>query len=207
MGHEFTEDDFLYPDTDCTPEADGDLHRRVVADILARLQARYADRPDVYVSGSLRVYWETWNPYAVVVPDCFVAFGVPKGDREEYRGWQEPSLPQVFIEVVSARGVMEDESKPRTYAEEFKATEVFLFDPTGRRLKLHLEGFRMRAGRLHPLPLVDGALVSETLGLTLTADGERLRLTDTTTGGEVLPAAEAEVARLRAELARLRGGN
>src|SRR5436309_1504323 len=98
-GRKFTADDFMCPTSDHMPEAEGDLHRRVVTDLIARLEARYTTDPNVYVSGLTRVYCEEWNPYDVLVPDCFVVFGVPKRDRQMYLGWQEARMPNVVIEV------------------------------------------------------------------------------------------------------------
>ncbi len=42
-----------YPESDGKPMAETDLHRDEMFDLIARLQTRYADAPDVYVSGNL----------------------------------------------------------------------------------------------------------------------------------------------------------
>jgi Uma2 family endonuclease len=206
MAREFTEDDFLYPESDHMPKADSDVHRKVMTDVIARLEARYAARPDVYVSGGLRVYHEKWNPYDVVVPDCFVAFGVPKHDRDAYRGWQEERMPSVVIEVVTKYTVMMDEStKPRTYADDWKVDEYFLFDPLEEYLDPSLQGFKRAKDGMKPIkPEKDGSLASKKLGVSLSRDGSRLVLRDAVTGQVVLTEPEAEVARLTARLAAFR---
>jgi Uma2 family endonuclease len=200
----FTEDDFLYPETDDMPTADSDLHRRVMTDLIARLEARYADAPDVYVSGDIRVYCEEWNPYDVKVPDCFVVFGVPKKDRIEYRGWAEGRMPSIVFEVITGYDPLADESKLRTYRDHWNVDELFLFDPIGDCLTPRLQGFHRTSGAWQPIEPSQGRLASVRLGLTVHADGSRLVLRDAVTGAELLPAAEAEVARLKAELAALR---
>lgn len=204
-GHEFTEDDFLYPSSDDMPKAETDAHRKVVADLIARLDARYTDAADVYVSGGIKVYWEKWNPYEVVVPDCFVVFGVPKGDRDKYLGWVEGKLPSVVLEVVSREGLSHDlDIKFRVYQDAWQVAEYFVFDPTGAVPDTPLRGYRRNGGRFLPIAHAKGRLTSEVLGITLSASGTRLRLRDAATDEDVRTAAEAELARLRAEVAALR---
>lgn len=120
------------------------------------------------------------------------------------------------------------------YEQRLRIPEYFLFDPTGDYLKPRLQGFRLLEGRYVPLELVDGRLHSEQLRLHLVQDGERLRLYDPDRGEWLLTpleldgarnaerrradaehqraeaearareAAEAETARLKAELEALR---
>lgn len=202
--YEFTEDEFLYPSRIDMPEAATDRHRKAVADLIARLEHRYADAADVYVSGDLKVYWEKWNPYEVEVPDCFVVFGVPKRDRDKYLGWEEGRMPAVVIEVASREGRDDLGGKFRAYQDDWAVDEYFVFDPTGAERGPPLTGYRRTGNRLVPLVVANGVLTSRRLGVTLAAAGDRLVLRDTTTGQEVVTAAEAEVARLRAELDALR---
>ena len=96
----------------------------------------------------------------------------------------------------------------QTY-EQLRIPEYFLFDPTGDYLKPALRGYRITPiGMYSPIaPQEDGRLVSEQLGLELVADGVRLRFFNPATG-EFLPTlaeAQSEIARLRAELERLKG--
>lgn len=201
----FTEDDFLYPESDHMPRAESDLHRRVMTDLIARLEARYAGDPNVYVSGDIRVYNEEWNPYDVHVPDCFVVFGVPKRDREMYQGWQEGRLPNVVVEITSKETRMDDQlSKFGAYQDDWRVEELFLFDPAGDYLRPRLAGYRRSRGKLRPIRPVNRVLTSEVLGINLAREGTKLVLRDAATGRKLLTALEAEVARLQAELAALR---
>jgi hypothetical protein len=100
--------------------------------------------------------------------------------------------------------------------------EYFLFDPLAEYLRPPLQGYSLVGDDLIAVePDVDGAFVSQELGLQIVPNGSNLRLIDLATGRslrrpseeadarraaeERARAAEEEVERLRAELARLRG--
>jgi hypothetical protein len=105
--------------------------------------------------------------------------------------------------------------------------EYFVFDPLDEYLSPRLQGFRLVGEYYQPVDLApDGMLFSHELGLTLRPEGTLLQLVDPRSG-EALPTleeavelalaetrraeaeradtAEAELARLRAELERLQG--
>ena len=88
-----------------------------------------------------------------------------------------------------------------------------MFDPLDEYLDPRLQGFRLVNDSYQPIPLVNGALQSEMLGLTLKAEEDMLTLTNTKTGKRLLPptelsrvysAAESEIERLKAEITRLK---
>ena len=153
-------------------------------------------------------------------PDAFVAF-VPEHARQSFDTEKEGGFPPFVLEVVSPSSTERDEfDKQRAYAL-LGVQEYALFTPRdGRESKL--EGYRRdAAGQCVPwLPDAQSRLWSETLGLFLvvrgpllqaeTATGELL-LTPEQSGAALRGAetareqAEAEVARLRQELAQLRG--
>ena len=208
-----------YPESDGQPMAETDVHIDLVAGIRERLKARYADDPNVYVAGNLFVYYVEGDPAAALAPDGFVVFGVPKRTRRSYRVWREGRYPDVVFEFTSARTQDKDlGDKFDTYRDVWKVKEYFLFDPLEEYLDPSLVGYRLVRGEFQPIKPVKGTLTSKALGLTLSRDGARLILRDTTTGAEVLTAAEqraakaerraaaaeAKAARLEAELAALR---
>ncbi len=129
------------------------------------------------------------------------------------------------------------DTKLPLYEGVLKTPEYFLFDPTGDYLKPRLQGYRLVGNQYVRLELTDDRLHSEQLGLDLVQQGESLRLYDPVQGrflpttlelshhaeaetrraeaetrraqveADQRQSAEAEVARLRAELDALRNGN
>lgn len=190
-----------YPESDGKPIAESDLHRKIMADVIDRLIARYATQDDVYVTGNLLVYYVEGNPWVCLAPDCFVAFGVPSGDRTTYKVWEEGKFPAVVFEITSKTTQREDmQSKFRTYQDVWKVKELFLFDPTEDYLEPSMIGYRLSRGELKPIKPVGGRLPSKELGITLERDGTRLVLRDAKSGRELLLPAEAEAEETRRRL-------
>lgn len=211
-----------YPESDGKPLGETDAHRREILAIISMLDLYFAAHADVYISGNLMLYYEEGNPRAVVSPDVFVVKGVPKQERRVYKLWEEHQPPAIVFEITSPSTRREDQvSKHKLFAK-LQVREYFLFDPLSEYLKPPFQGFRLVGEAYVALkPDADGAFVSEELGLLLKRDGSYLRLTDITTGQPLLRtaeldaarrvaeersrAAETEVERLRAEIARLQG--
>jgi len=196
----------IYPTSDGKPMAETDLHRKEMARLIETLDAFLADRPDVYVSGNLLLYYEEGNPRASVAPDVFVAVGVPKHDRPIYKLWEEHAPPTVVIEVTSPSTRREDRAKKWALYARLGVGEYYLYDPLGEYLRPPFQGYRLDAGEYRAMtPDVDGALVSAELGLVLVLVDGRLRLRDRSTGVDLLSPMEraaAEAARAELEAAR-----
>ena len=64
-----------YPSSDGQPVAETDRQRTPLTYAVDRLRHHFRDRPDVYVSGNLFIYYQKGNPRAVVAPDVFVVLG------------------------------------------------------------------------------------------------------------------------------------
>ena len=73
-----------YPSGDGQPMAENDWQLHAILDSVGALHDHFLERPDVYVSGDLFIYYEEGNPRARVAPDVFVAFRVPKHKRPIY---------------------------------------------------------------------------------------------------------------------------
>ena len=175
----------------------------------------------MYVAGNLLLYYEEGNPTASVAPDVFVVQGVAKHARRTYRLWDEGPPPAVVFEITSRGTRLEDLGNKRALYAMLGVREYFLYDPLGEYLQPPLQGYRLQEGdyqRLRSAP--EAALTSQVLGLALRLEPGRLRLVDPATGARLLTPAEAqaarrvaearavqagaELARLQAELARLR---
>ncbi|HZO89391.1 MAG TPA: Uma2 family endonuclease [Chthonomonadaceae bacterium] len=190
-------------------------HRKEMTYCLDALELYLADRPDVWISGNDFLYYEKGNPKKVVSPNCYVVFGVERRNRDSYKVWEEGGkLPSVVFEFTSRKTRREDTTKKvPLYEQVLRVPEYFQFDPTGDYLKPRLQGRRLVGDRYVTLELVEGRLHSEQLGLDLVMEGEQLRFYDPRRGVWLLSheehaqraqAAEAEIARLRAELDALR---
>ena len=190
------------------------------------LRYHWRERQDIYVAGNMFVYFA---PDQVKTrdfrgPDVFVVKGVR--DTHMRKSWviweEEDRTPDYVIELASPSTVAFDrEGKKRIYERILKTPEYVVYDPNRERLR----GWRRVRGRYEELtPNVRGWLWSEELELWLGVAAYRfvnqpaavkvLRFYDE--DGELLPtpeeaatqraeAAEAELARLRALLAKSRG--
>lgn len=169
-----------YPVRDNDPLGETDLHRDITIYVIEALKARYADQPDIYISGDNFIYYEEGNPKKVVSPDAYVVFGVPMRQRETFMTWKEGGrLPGVVFEITSKKSKKEDtQTKRFLYETVLRVPEYFLFDPTGDYLAPRLQGFRLQAGQYVRLPLVENRLRSDLLGLELVEEGHLLRLYD-----------------------------
>jgi Uma2 family endonuclease len=156
----------------------------------------------------------------------FVVFGVPDKRRRTYKVWEEGQTPDVVFEITSPSTKAEDlGSKKGVYAY-LGVKEYFLYDPLGDYLHPAFQGYAL--DETAPMSVyrpiasdAEGVLCSRQLELTLRVEEGLLRLYDPATGEKLLTpqeaqaarraeaaarqAAEARVAELEAELARLHG--
>lgn len=204
----------FYPESDGTPMAETDLHRKLMLEIIFALNHFFRNDPNVYVSGNLFLYYVKGDPRKNVAPDVFFVRGVPKGDRRVYFLWEERVAPQVVIELSSQHTFKEDVFKKFHLYQKLGVREYFIFDPTSDYIKESpLIGFRLEDRDYVEMELKDDRLHSDELGLDLVIVENRLRFLDPLTGKFLLTPdeeadarmrAEAEVERLRAEIELLK---
>jgi len=180
--------------------AENDPQLHAIHYAFGALRMRYDDRPDVYVSADLLIYYEEGNPRVSVAPDVFVVFGVEDRMRGNYKIWEEGKGPDFVLEVASPNTWREDvERKPGIYAG-LGVREYFLFDPMGEHYTPRLQGYRLVEGRYERLAALESidrtlTLTSEVLGLELRAKaGGKMRFHDPTTGEELLSHRETHAA-------------
>ena len=179
-------EDPLYPSSDGLPLAENDWQLRAIHDAFRAFDVRYANRPDVYVTADLLIYYEEGSPSKRVAPDVFVVFGAVKHMRNVYKLWEEPKAPDFVLEVVASRNTREEALgwKRDLYAE-LGVREYWLFDPKDEYLDPPLRGLVLRDGAYRPLPALmdNGArkMRSEVLGLDLCAERGELRFWDPVT--------------------------
>jgi Uma2 family endonuclease len=179
-------DDVYYPESDGQPMAETDLHREVMTDLINGLKRRYAQAPDVYVSGNLFCYDVQGNPRSSFSPDVFLVKGVPAGRRRVFKLWEEGRVPCLVFEITSDSTHREDESKRERYRR-LGVEELVLFDPLGDYLAPQLQGYRLDNGAYRPIKSDPaGSLFSGTTDLFIRVEGSKLRLVDAATGEELL---------------------
>ncbi len=157
-----------YPESDGLPMAETDLHIDEIYRMRHILKAHFAEKPDVYVSGNIMMYYEESDIQSSVSPDILVSFGIGKKRRRTYKTWEEGKSPDFVMEFSSRRTWRDDlDIKKELYAR-IRISEYFLYDAERRYLPSHLMGYRLDDGRYVDIPQQpDGGLFSETLNLTI----------------------------------------
>ena len=174
----------FYPCSDDEPMAEGDLQRRALIDISESLIHHYDDRPDVYVSADIFVYYEMNNPRRNIAPDVLVTFGVKDRERLSYFVWREGKAPDFVLEIASPNTWRRDATEKRDIYAAIGVTEYWRFDPNrGQIAQRVLIGERLNeSGEYELIPLTesDGTLggYSAVLGLDLSVANRVLRMYD-----------------------------
>lgn len=195
-----------YPDSDGKPVTQGDVPFRTFHDLWDRMKTWTKAKGGMYYGGGLFVYYREGDPRVRLVPDGFIALGVPPDDRRTFKTWEEGTTPAVVFEITHPTTRRTDLGiKWRVYQDVWKVSEYFLFDPLEQYLRPSLQGYRRgRKGFVPINPRPDGSLVSRRLGLTISRADTLLRLHDTATGTKLLTHTETTLAELNAEVVKRR---
>ena len=192
----------MYPSSDGLPLAENDWQLTAIHDAFGVLNIRYLDRPDVYVSADLLIYYEEGDPRKSVAPDVFVVFGAAKHKRMVYKLWEEPKAPDFVLEVASENTWQQDLGRKRALYAKLGVREYWLFDPRDEYFDPVLQGLGLRGRAYRPLParVESGArtIRSEVLGLDLRVENQALRFRDTGSGQDLQTLADATMTMRRA---------
>ncbi len=207
LRHEIEEDENTpYPTSDGRPLGETDVHRIQITDLIGSLEYHFRDRPDVYVSGNLLMFYERGDRRKHRSPDVLVALGVPAGQRDFYKVWEEGKAPDLVFEITSASTRSEDLGEKKGLYAYLGIREYLIFDPLKEYLEPRLRLYRLAGEEFVP---VAGRLTLETVRLNPEVVEDKLRLRDPRTG-ELVPTpqeraqqAEARAARLAARLREL----
>lgn len=127
----------------------------------------WADRTDVFVGGSMFVYF---SPDLVRTrdfrgPDLFVAHGAERRDRKSGVVWDEGKGPDVVIELLSeSTATFDTTEKKAIYQDRLRVPEYFWFDP----LSAEFARFALHDGAYQPIEAdLGGSLPCRQLGLRL----------------------------------------
>ena len=198
-----TEDDELYPDSDGKPMAVSDTHRRILTQTLGVLDAHFEERPEVYVSGDILMYYVEGDPRQSVSPDVLVAFGLGKKPRRSYLVWKEGKVPDFAMEFSSKGTYRNDLGRKMELYAALGIQDYFLYDAEGLYLPSPIMGFTLVDGLYVPISSEpDGGLHSAALGLDFYVGDVGLGIYDPVAGAWLQTPAESAIA--RAEIAESR---
>ena len=164
-----------YPCSDGQPMTENDWQLHAMLYAIGALQAHFAHRPDVYVSGDTLVCYEEGDIGKSVAPDVFVVLGAPAHKRMVYKLWEEPKAPDFVLEVASPGTWRDDEGRKGELYARLGVREYWQYDPMGGLLAVRLRGRRLVDGGVYEAqPVVEGLdgtlmLRNGTLGLDLLA--------------------------------------
>jgi Uma2 family endonuclease len=139
-----------YPTGDGQPVAEtfAHLYAMLMSIELLRL---YLQGQQATVLGNQFLYYEQGNPSKRVAPDVFVIFNVEPGGRDNYKIWEEGSVPSIAFEMTSPSTKKEDDgSKKQLYAQ-IGIQEYWQFDPKGEWIKEQLRGYQLENGQYQPI--------------------------------------------------------
>jgi len=200
-------DEIEFPPTDLEsdePPLESDLHRRQIDLLIRLLEYWYRDRPDVYISGNLTVYYneEQLKSRDFRGPDIFAVLDTEKKDRKSWVVWNEGGkYPNLVIELLSNSTARVDRNtKKQLYQDVWRVPNYFWFDP----YTLEFAGFHIVDGKYKPIaPKQIKAsekryLWSDQLELYLSIYEKQLRWF--TGNGELIPTAEERAESLEAIL-------
>ena len=194
-----------YPSSDGRPMAENDAQRSAIMYGIGALTRHFRDRPDVYVTGDLLLYYREGDPRTSIAPDVFVVFGVEDRPRQNYKLWEERQAPAFVLEVASPSTWRDDLGRKRSVYARLGVREYWQYDPWGELLPARLQGERLAGAGYVRQPTVtapDGTLTlrSEILALELlAAPGREMRFRDPATGEELRSHHEEAEGRLAAE--------
>ena len=175
--------EIYYPESDGEPMAETDIHAKLLFYLRNALEAFFAEREDVYITGNIMFYYVEGNPTEVTSPDVMICFGIPKGDRTSYKTWEESDVvPSVIIEIASRSTWKKDRIEKRALYESLGVKEYYIFNPQYTKSFPVFMAFRENASRLESIEIENGRIKSDVLGLELVDTGETLRLFNPHTG-------------------------
>lgn len=211
-------EEIFYPETEIHLQGETSFHSKTVIYLWQTLNYFFQPRKDVLVAANLLIYPDRENQYDFYAPDVMICFGAGNYERQVYKVWRERIFPQIIIEVASDLSWQEDIKTKRREYENSGVQEYYVFDPEYQYLQSPLLSFHRKSDYLNEISVENNRIYSPLLGLELVDSGDGLRLFNPQTG-KFLPdyaelaqtekraeKAEAEIERLKAELAKLKNG-
>jgi len=195
-------DDEGYPHSDGAPLAQNTRQADQLHYAFSALKTFLRGRlPDAFVANDLLIYPRRHDLRASVAPDVFVAFGAGDHARLSYKLWEGEPVPAFVLEVLSGTTADKDLGEKRDKYAAMGVREFWVFDPSGRRIRNRVAGYRLRGGRYRPIPPLPRArgYASDALGLEVRAEGDNLRIRDPVAAKDLRSHEEANAGADRAD--------
>lgn len=175
--------ELFYPESDGEPLGETGIHSAVTGELYLILKHWFSRDPSVLVGMDNLVYYVPGDTRTFVSPDIYVVKDVGNQPRRVYKTWEEGRGLDVVFEISSRQTHRVDLTKKREiYQDALGVAEYFIYDPTGDYLADRLCGWRRGERGFENVPVVDGRVTSQTLGLGFGMDGYYLRPIDPATG-------------------------
>ncbi|MFG6097223.1 Uma2 family endonuclease [Leptothoe sp. ISB3NOV94-8A] len=171
----------LYPSGDGMPVAETFDHLYALLITLEVLR-QYLKGQQATVLGNQFLYYAQGLPNMRVAPDVMVIFDVEPGGRDNYKIWEEGSVPAVIFEMTSQGTRQKDEISKYDLYEAMGVLEYWQFDPKGEWITDRLRGYRLEDEAYKKI--TDS--VSQVLGLRLAAVGTLIEFYELETGKKLL---------------------
>jgi Uma2 family endonuclease len=201
MSLDITQVTIEYPSSDGEPMAETGIHVLAIYHLLDVLKAYFESDQDVYLAADMFWYWRKGVPADRVAPDVMIIPGASQTpERRSFQSWKEnDAIPHTVFEFASEGTWREDLDDKFSLYQQLGVQEYFLFDPEDLYLTPAIQGYRLVDGVYRRMRFRNSVLVSD-LGFGVRANGTKLRLTNLSTGRELLTGREqAEANARRAE--------
>ena len=197
-----------YPSGDGQPVAETFDHLYAIL-ITIEVLRLYLQDVQACILGNQFLYYEEGNSNKRCAPDVMVIFGVEPGSRDNYKIWEEGSIPSVVFEMTSPGTKDKDDIDKKSLYAQIGIEEYWQFDPKGEWISEQLRGFRL-VDKTY-VPIVNS--ISTALGLRLDVTGALISFYRSDNGEKLLIPSElqqraqqleSEVETLQAQLDRYR---
>ena len=124
------ETDIFYPTSDGQPMAESTLQWDWIVLLKHNIERilKYSDHS--LVASDNLIYPVRGNIRICIAPDCYIAFGRPRGVRGCYKLWLEDNVfPQVTMEVLSPSNTLREMEAKRVFYETYGVEEFYIIDP------------------------------------------------------------------------------
>jgi Uma2 family endonuclease len=139
-----------YPSGDGQPVAETFAHLYAILMTIEVLRL-YLQGQQATVLGNQFLYYEQDNPSKRVAPDVFVIFDVEPGGRDNYKIWEEGSVPRIAFEMTSPSTKKEDDGPKKQLYAQVGIQEYWQFDPKGEWITEQLRGYQLMSGQYQPI--------------------------------------------------------